>query len=142
MGKKKKSKSTKKQYWGLTKEERLEIARSWVSEYKGKNLVKDYSKKFRLNLKNSLKELTNFGFKISKEERKEIKRLIKAQKQQKENKRREKEAHQPIELFESDETFAFIAGYTGGGIPFGITHEEMQELEHEYQLDMKKDTTS
>lgn len=30
------------------------------------------------------------------------------------------------DLFESDETFAFIAGYTESGIPFGITHEEWE----------------
>jgi hypothetical protein len=28
---------------------------------------------------------------------------------------------------ESDETFAFIAGYTEDGVPYGITHEEMGE---------------
>ena len=28
---------------------------------------------------------------------------------------------------ESDETFAYIAGYTGGGFPFGITWEEMEK---------------
>ena len=32
-------------------------------------------------------------------------------------------------LFESDETFAFIAGYTSGGVPYGITWEEMEEIE-------------
>ena len=32
-------------------------------------------------------------------------------------------------LFESDETFAFIAGYTSGGVPYGITWEEMNEIE-------------
>lgn len=32
-------------------------------------------------------------------------------------------------LFESDETFAFIAGYTSGGAPYGITWEEMEEIE-------------
>ncbi|WP_059170372.1 hypothetical protein [Bacillus sp. FJAT-27445] len=30
---------------------------------------------------------------------------------------------------DSDETFAFIAGYTSGGAPYGITHEEMAEIE-------------
>lgn len=29
----------------------------------------------------------------------------------------------------SDENFAFIAGYTSGGFPFGITHEEAEEME-------------
>lgn len=32
-------------------------------------------------------------------------------------------------LFESDETFAFIAGYTSGGVPFGITWEEMEAID-------------
>ena len=32
-------------------------------------------------------------------------------------------------LIESDDTFAFIAGYTSGGVPFGITWEEMEEIE-------------
>lgn len=28
---------------------------------------------------------------------------------------------------ESDETFAFITGYTEGDAPYGITHEEMDK---------------
>lgn len=28
---------------------------------------------------------------------------------------------------ESDDTFAFIAGYTSGGFPYGITWEEMEQ---------------
>lgn len=31
--------------------------------------------------------------------------------------------------FESDDTFVFIAGYTSGGFPYGITWEEMKEKE-------------
>ena len=27
-------------------------------------------------------------------------------------------------------TFAFIVGYTSGGFPYGITHEEMDEIEN------------
>ena len=29
---------------------------------------------------------------------------------------------------DSDETFAFIVGYTSGGGPFGLTHEEWLNL--------------
>ncbi len=128
MGSKKKRKSKKKQFWGMPKKERLEISRSWVSEHEGENIVKAYSKKFGLNLKNALKELTSSGFNISKEEKEEIERLIKVHKQQRENKKIKKNAY---DLIESDETFAFIAGYTDGGIPFGITHEEMEDIEKE-----------
>ncbi len=40
---------------------------------------------------------------------------------------------QQVEL-DSDENFAFIVGYTSGGAPYGLTHEEMIELEKEKQL--------
>lgn len=30
--------------------------------------------------------------------------------------------------WESDENFAVINGYTSGGFPYGITHEEMKDL--------------
>ncbi len=32
-------------------------------------------------------------------------------------------------VFESDEYFAYIAGYTDGGFPYGITWEEAREIE-------------
>ena len=31
-------------------------------------------------------------------------------------------------VFESDEYFAYIAGYTDGGFPYGITWEEEREI--------------
>lgn len=34
-------------------------------------------------------------------------------------------------FFESDENFVFIADYTEGGAPFGITHEEWDEIEQQ-----------
>jgi len=31
-------------------------------------------------------------------------------------------------LIESDEYFGFIAGYTSNGVPYGLTHIEMDEI--------------
>jgi hypothetical protein len=31
---------------------------------------------------------------------------------------------------DSDEHFAYIAGYTEGGVPYGVTWEEMEAAEH------------
>ena len=48
----------------------------------------------------------------------------------KRSKYRQKEAQQKTfseDVPESDETFAFIAGYTSGGAPYGITWEEWAE---------------
>lgn len=34
-----------------------------------------------------------------------------------------------IFLLDSDENFAFIVGYTSNGFPFGLTHEEFDQIE-------------
>lgn len=58
----------------------------------------------------------------------------------KKSKRKKKQQEFEEKLFESDENFAFIAGYTSGGAPYGITWEEMERrdkelLGEEYQAD-------
>ena len=42
-----------------------------------------------------------------------------------------------VEDFESDsdENFAIIAGYTSGGVPFGLTHDEMAEISKKMQIE-------
>jgi hypothetical protein len=47
-----------------------------------------------------------------------------------------KRQRKPILYLEpdSDETFAFIAGYTDWGFPYGITWEENEMLSNEYSL--------
>ena len=34
-----------------------------------------------------------------------------------------------ITVNDSDDNFAFIAGYTSGGFPYGLTHEELENAE-------------
>jgi hypothetical protein len=33
-----------------------------------------------------------------------------------------------LALIDSDDNFAFIAGYTSGGFPYGLTHEEFEKI--------------
>ena len=57
--------------------------------------------------------------------------------------------HKPIEGREfdlragveptSDGTFAYIAGYTSGGAPYGVTWEEMEEQDRRDQTDARAD---
>jgi hypothetical protein len=130
MAKKKKKKSKKKQFWGLPKEVRMEQAKSWLETYDGEHIIKAYSKLFGLNLKNAFKELELVGAQISSQEREYTKGLIKKRKQQSERKREKRRNAKELELYEDyDDTFAFIAGYTEGGAPFGITYEEMENIE-------------
>lgn len=44
-------------------------------------------------------------------------------------KKNKKQTEMENNLFESDDTFAFIAGYTSGGFAYGITWEEMEAIE-------------
>ena len=37
-----------------------------------------------------------------------------------------KRNHEFDDIIESDETFAFIAGYSSGGFPYGVTWGEME----------------
>ena len=54
------------------------------------------------------------------------------------NKKRFKKAKPDLELLiESDEYFGFIAGYTSNGVPYGLTHEEMDEI----KADIKNEKT-
>lgn len=45
--------------------------------------------------------------------------------------RRKKDKREMEQTIESDNTFAFIAGYTEGGFPYGLTWEELGNSETE-----------
>jgi hypothetical protein len=47
------------------------------------------------------------------------------------NRKLKKEKIDELVELDRDDNFAFIAGYTSGGAPYGLTHEEMAELEKE-----------
>ena len=55
---------------------------------------------------------------------KELQRVRAAKKASRPRKTRAKKAVEPT-LLEQDDTFFFIAGYTSGGAPYGVTWEEM-----------------
>lgn len=58
----------------------------------------------------------------------------KRQRQEKSRQRRRELEKLKYEI-ESDETFDFIAGYTEGGAPYGITFKELDEIEKLEKLD-------
>lgn len=111
------------------REYRLLSAKSWIKTYSGNNVVKGYSKKYSVNKLCAVKELRMFGVEISEEYERQLINSMEALKQQRLsfNKKREDELSAVCE-FESDENFATIIGYTSGGFPYGVTHEEMEEI--------------
>lgn len=71
---------------------------------------------------------------LAKQSKKTKKEKRRRQEIRRQRKREREKARCEFEL-ESDETFAFIAGYTVGGVPYGVTHEEMAEIEKLEKLD-------
>ena len=127
--KKLKGKAAKK---AMPQVERLEKARKWLASYDGDNVLKAYRKKFATDRMQALAELQLLGLTFTDEQIAAEKRTVQAYAQQqraKKLKRRAKRraAKQQAEFQNPDQNdyFYFIAGYTSGGAPYGVTWEQM-----------------
>ena len=116
----------------LNRERRIRSATTWIKTYSGNNIVKGYSKKYSVNRLCAVKELRLLGVEISEEYEKQLINSMEALRQQRLSfkKKREDELND-LCGFESDENFAMILGYTSGGFPYGVTHEEMDKINNE-----------
>ncbi len=113
----------------LRKPERLNAAKSWLETYNGKSVVSGYAKWFGVDKICAINELKSIGVVIPEMLEKQIIRshqlLIEQRREKREKQNREDAA---IFLVDSDENFAFIAGYTFNGVPFGLTNEEFDQI--------------
>ena len=110
----------------LQQVKRLKTAVEWVQTYSGKRIVQAYAKRYGIDKLNAVKELRMIGIEISEEYENQLRQSDEALKRLKQSRKDEKvqKINSGIK-FDSNETFAFIVGYTNGGFPYGITHEEM-----------------
>ncbi len=123
----------------MKKQARLAHARStgWVSKYQGKNIVKGYRKWFGVDWLTAVRELRMLGVDVPPEREAEIRRTLLAGRASHRKAKKNKSPEAPLDEFvlDSDETFAFIAGRTSGGAPYGVTWEEMERLSPGWQED-------
>lgn len=133
--KKRKGKAAKK---AMKFAERKAKAEKWVSEYDGTpyggDIIKAYRKKFAVDRMKAVVELQMLGVSLTKEQIDREKAAVKAyqdiqrdKKAKRKRLREQKRMRKDIPVFheDQDETFYYIAGYTSGGAPYGITWEEM-----------------
>ena len=129
---KKKKKLTKEE----RREQRLNKARQWALTYKGSHIVRAYRKRFRLDYTCALKDMQAIGA-LSPEKFENMKRAEEIRLQKK---REQKELQQEQALRDrfpdSNDTFFYIAGYTSGGAPYGVTWEEMGLTPYELPEEM------
>jgi ribosomal protein L34E len=120
----------------LKREYRLRSAKDWIKTYSGNNVVKGYSKKYSVDKLCAIKELRMIGFEITEEYENQLQNSLESHKQQRLSlkKKREYELNASCS-YESDEYFAMILGYTTGGFPYGVTHEEMEEIKNETEIE-------
>jgi hypothetical protein len=115
----------------MCKTARLQCAQAtqWVDEYTGKNIVRGYRKWFGVDELCAVIELRQLGVPIAAEREAELRQksarrsVTAAGRKQ----RKQKERDWIEEYPDSDDTFAFIAGYTPAGFPYGTTWEELGE---------------
>lgn len=103
------------------------MARQWFSAYTGtgKRIVHAYRKKIKVDVTTALNDLGEIG--ALTPEQVAMKRQAEAIRL--EHLRREKEQKALQDFYDrfpnSNDQFFFIAGYTSGGAPYGVTWEEM-----------------
>ncbi len=112
---------------------RLQSAKEWVKQFKGKNIVRAYAKWYGQDQVCAIIELRMLGIEIGEEKLNNAKaaqesRAIQRRKSREKRKKREEKARELEALYDdSDETFYYIAGYTPGGAPYGVTWDEVDE---------------
>ena len=108
------------------RERRLDLAPEWVATYSGKpnNILKRYRSTFHIDWECAIEELEELGVRLDENYLSSLRQTISEQFQ-------DEKKYRPIERWEfeeyhgiepeSDENFAYIVGYTAGGVPYGIT---------------------
>jgi hypothetical protein len=129
MGNKRKRKKTlAPRHKCMDRKRRLDSAKHWIAKYKGKNIIKGYKNHFGVDWLCAIKELQMLGVGLDPEYVEKLKLSVKNRIIEKQRFKEGKNQDLANEIsWDSDETFAYIAGYTSAGFPYGITWEELEE---------------
>ena len=106
-------------------EARLRKARQWALTYEGSHIVRDYRKRFKLDNICALRDMEAIG--VINLEKLAIMKAAEETRLKRRREERERKNGQSIWENNPDcnDTFFYIAGYTSGGAPYGVTWEEM-----------------
>jgi hypothetical protein len=114
--------------------QRLSIAKAWIKTNNGKKLYHGYAKHFGVNKLCAIHELEMLGFEFTTELKESIKRSEDDKRIRKEMLKKKKMDSLSLSMVESDFYYAYIAGYTSGGAPYGTNWEEFEALEKKMWL--------
>ena len=106
---------------------RIRMARQWPADYEGteKHIVQAYRKKFKVDIMTALNDLGEIGA-LTPEQLTVKRRAEEIRLEHLWHEKEEKKLQAFYDRFpDSNDQFFFIAGYTSGGAPYGVTWEEM-----------------
>ena len=111
------------------REERLRKGQQWLTTYQGtaKHMLKHYRERFHVDIITASKDLQALGVNFTQEQLDTIRKNEEDRIRQKHLQKAKIEQERFSELYgyTCDDRFAYIAGYTSGGAPYGSTWEEM-----------------
>jgi hypothetical protein len=132
---KKKKKKNGQPGQALKREPRLRKARQWLVAYEGgeNRIVRNYRDKFKVDIPTALRDLQDIGHVFAPEY---LEAVMRGEEQRPRQRAMKKQKQAERECDWRDDRFYFIAGYTSGGAPYGVTWEEMglMPYEDEYEL--------
>ncbi len=112
----------------MKRPQRLQSAKHRIPTYSGKNIIKGYRNWFGVDFSCAVQELRMLDAKLNEAY---VSKILENKKREIEAKKRKLEKEQEQKILEnwcnSDDNFYYIAGYTSGGFPYGLTWEEAQE---------------
>lgn len=113
----------------MSRAARLQSGRHWLRSFSGKRVVSSYVRWFGVDLMCAAQELQILGARFSTEYLDALRRTAAGRPKH----RRDvvKEANDADVEPMSNLEFAYVAGHTAAGLPFGVTWEEMEGLEGE-----------
>ena len=112
----------------MTQKQRLESAKStlWIEKYSGKNPVQGYRRWFGVDLLCAISELKMLGLKINPDYEVQIRKSVTQTALQRHAQKLAKSNPEPeCYLSEWESEYAYVAGYTSGGAPYGVLKSEM-----------------
>ncbi|AZQ62464.1 hypothetical protein EI427_09495 [Flammeovirga pectinis] len=112
----------------LKRNDRLKSAKIWMKIYPGKNLIKGYANKYAVDKITAIKELRMIGVEISREYEKQLVNAIERNKLNKLSKKDTENELNAFSEFSEDENYAMVIGYTSNGVPYGITFDELNQI--------------
>ncbi|MGC6174020.1 hypothetical protein [Lacrimispora sp. 38-1] len=104
-------------------DERIRKAKQWLLTYNGskKKITKHYRERFHLDIMTAIKDLQEIGVEYTKEYLEAVKKSEEDRIRQKHLKEEQKRQEEYDMIYgDCDDTFAYIAGYTDGGAPYGV----------------------